>query len=60
MMLEETAHEFFFPLLMKFCDIMSAAESYDEEKLSIALSKAVPLYKKIERTKISASGKEKE
>ena len=60
MTLEETEHELFFPLLMKFCAIMRAAESDDDKKLDLALSKAVPLYKKIERTKISVSGKERE
>jgi len=60
MTLEETEHELFFPLLMKFCAIMSAAESDDDEKLNLALSKAIPLYKKIERTKINVIGNERE
>ena len=52
MTIDEAAHELFFPLLVKFCAIMSAHDSGDYGRLSVAVSNALPLYRRIEQTQI--------
>ena len=42
------------PLMKHFLAIMNAAESDDEEKLSIAISSAIPSKKKLEKTVLEA------
>lgn len=54
MKVDEAAHEFFFLLLCKFCDIMNAAETDDDERLDIAISSAIPLKRKLEATVLEA------